>query len=294
MQNPRKKWTKKALRRIIGICCPYSFTEEYYSMNRKHKNVWSPFKSAFTLSFDCDHETDYQAMPMLIEKFEQYEIKAAFACIGKWIEKYPDIHKTLISKGHEIVNHTYTHPSNSHFHPNERFNQISYAQRKDEIVRADETIQKLLCYQPIGFRTPHFGDSHTEDVYDILADIGYSYSTSKIAIQTPKFGFPYLVNDTIWEFPLSIDPKKIHTCFDTYNEFKKSSGKHSSKKEKLFFDRLKGIVQLGIQTNSYINIYFDPSDSILLADFENFLSFLKTLKKYLWIATYREILNLLK
>jgi peptidoglycan/xylan/chitin deacetylase (PgdA/CDA1 family) len=294
MQRKDRKSIKKILWRVVGLCCPNSFAEAYYSFN-SHKNTdWNGHQAGLTLSFDCDRENDYRALPILLEKLGQAEIKASFACIGKWIEKNPEIHRSILESGHELINHTYTHPSNVHFHPNERFNQISPSERRDEIVKADDLMKKLLGYQPVGFRTPHFGDSHTEDVFEILQDIGYSYSSSTIAIQTPDFGMPYPVRDRLWEFPLSMDPKRINTCFDTYNEFNKSGSRPRLKNEKSFFNRLKDSVYAGIKTHSYINLYFDPGDIVLLDGLSDFIDFLKNLRNDLWIATYRDLVQNIK
>lgn len=40
---------------------------------------------------------------------KMHNIKATFFCIGKNIEKYPEIFKMVISEGHSIGNHTFNH-----------------------------------------------------------------------------------------------------------------------------------------------------------------------------------------
>lgn len=295
LQNKNRKWSNKIIWRIVCYFYSDKFIKTYYSFNSKKQINWENHRACLTLSFDCDRENDYKAIPSLLQKLEKSDIRASFACIGKWIEKIPHIHKKIIENGHEIINHTYTHPSNIHFHPGERFNQLSYDERKNEIVMADNIIKNMLAYNPAGFRTPHFGDSHTEDVYDIIKKIGYSYSSSMIAIQSPNYGMPYQVRKRLWEFPLSIDPKKIITCFDTYNYFKKETKHYSSKykREKYFFKQLIRTIEIGMDTNSYINLYFDPEDSLILKWFPEFIDYLKGLMNDLWITTYRNILNII-
>lgn len=285
----KNKSINKLMQRIITISCPISFTETYYSKNKENNKYWNGYKSCFTLSFDCDHDYDYEAMPLLLEILDKYCIKASFACIGKWIEKLPEIHRQIVDQGHEIINHTYTHPSNIHFHPLERFNQLSTKERETEIAKADCIINDILGYKPIGFRTPHFGNSHTNDIYAILKKLGYKYSSSTIAIRTPDYGNPFLSDEEIWEFPLSIDPNNINLCFDTWLRFKSPKSRHTERAEIKFFDQLKWVIEIGINGHSYINVYFDPADIILLKYLEKFLQYLSELKQDIWIAKYDEL-----
>lgn len=294
LNKENKNLAEKVIRRIIAVSFSAPFTKAYYSLNKGNDKNWNGHKSCFTLSFDCDLEHDYEAMPLLLETLDKHSLKASFACIGKWIEKLPEIHKNIVDQGHEIINHSYTHPSNIHFHPQERFNQLSTNEREIEIAKADHTINDILGYKPIGFRTPHFGGAHTKDIYTILKRLGYKYSTSTIAIRTPDYGNPFLMNEGIWEFPLSIDASYILSGFGTWRRFRGPKSKHTHKTEKKFFDQLKWVIDIGINTNSYINVYFDPGDIILLKYLKEFLNHLSKLKGDIWIAKYEEIVHKLQ
>ena len=99
---------------------------------------------------------------------------ASFACVGQWIRRFPDEHRLIVDAGCEMLNHTETHPNL--FHPEydyacgeglskERFNEISFERRQEEIFRGHETFIEVLGIEPAGFRAPHFGALHKEDVY---------------------------------------------------------------------------------------------------------------------------------
>ena len=45
----------------------------------------------------------------VLEQLRQYDSKATFFCIGKNIEKHPEIFKKIIAEGHAIGNHTFNH-----------------------------------------------------------------------------------------------------------------------------------------------------------------------------------------
>jgi peptidoglycan-N-acetylglucosamine deacetylase len=286
-------WAGKVLWRAVGRLWPDGFASAFFSHNTGRPRSWRGRRAGLTLSFDCDHDTDYEAMPELLDALEREGLSASFACIGRWIERNPAIHAEILQRGHELLNHTFTHPSNSHFHPDERFNEIGLEERRAEIENADRIMKSLLSYQATGFRTPHFGDSHTEDVYEILAGLGYRYSSSRIAIQCPSFGMPYRESGGVWEFPLSFDPRRINTCFDTYNRFDKAKGPAAipESRERDFFGGIEKVIRLAVDTGSYVNLYFDPADIRLLGRFRDFLGFLGSMADRVWIATYDRILE---
>jgi len=273
---------------VVNKWFPTQFLKMFYSNNKK--TDWNGKKSCFTLSFDCDFTADIQAIPALLDMLTSYSIKTNFACIGKFIEKYPKVHEKMIDDGHEIINHTYTHPDNEEWNPNQKFNELTIEQQREEIYKCHEVCKNILDYIPMGFRTPHFGELHTDSIYDIIKELGYKYSSSTIAVKTPKFGLPY-IKDSILEFPLSPCPKHLFTIFDTWHSFERGNGEHKAEKE--FYKLFKQLIEIGIKTNSYINVYFDPQDIVKLKEFKMMLDYVeeKEKRKDIWVARYEDIVR---
>jgi len=48
--------------------------------------------------------------PAILDALDIYQVKATFFMIGERMEKYPEIVKEVVAKGHVIGNHTYSHP----------------------------------------------------------------------------------------------------------------------------------------------------------------------------------------
>lgn len=48
--------------------------------------------------------------PRLLDVLARHEVKATFFLIGRYVEQRPDIAHRIITEGHEVGNHTYTHP----------------------------------------------------------------------------------------------------------------------------------------------------------------------------------------
>lgn len=270
---------------IITKTCPFYYLKSFYK-NNINRIDWNEKRACFSLSFDCDYIKDIASLPFLLDILSLYSFKASFACIGKFIEKYPKEHMRIIEEGHEIINHTYTHPNNEELNPNQKFNELTADQQRIEIEKCHNICKSVLKYESVGFRTPHFGNLHTEDVYDILRKLGYKYSSSISAVKTSSFGLPFIKNG-IMEFPLSPCPKHPFAVFDTWHSLERGNRKH--KKSGDFLKLFKILIDTGINTNSYINLYFDPQDVVNLKEFKLMLDYIKEKKEDIWIATYKDI-----
>jgi peptidoglycan/xylan/chitin deacetylase (PgdA/CDA1 family) len=77
---------------------------------------WGPVMRSFTtkerevwLTID-DGPSPAHTMTIL-DLLDRFEARATFFVIGNRAEKYPHLLTEILSRGHEIANHTYTHPS---------------------------------------------------------------------------------------------------------------------------------------------------------------------------------------
>ena len=65
-------------------------------------------KKQVAISFDAawgNEET-----PLLLDILDKYKVKATFFLVGDWVEKFPGDVKAIAQKGHDIGNHSDTHP----------------------------------------------------------------------------------------------------------------------------------------------------------------------------------------
>ncbi len=99
-----------------------------------------------SFSFDACWGAAYT--PKLLEILRENDIKTTFFLTGFWVEKYPEMVKEIAVEGHEIGNHTYSHP---------HLNSLSEEQIKTELERVGQMIFELTEVQPHLFRPP-FGE----------------------------------------------------------------------------------------------------------------------------------------
>lgn len=83
----------------------------------------------------------------ILDLLKQYNAKATFFCIGKNVEKHPEIIKKIDIEGHLIGNHSYSH---SHF-----FDFYSTKKVYAELEKTDSIIEKIINKKPQFFRPPY-------------------------------------------------------------------------------------------------------------------------------------------
>ncbi len=113
-----------------------------------------------SITFDGTWGADYTEQILTILK--EHEIKTTFFFAGYWLEKYPELVKKISSHGHQIENHTYTHP---------HCNSLSRNQLIKELEDTSNLIEDLTGRRPQYFRPP-FGE-YNNNVIRNSREAGY-------------------------------------------------------------------------------------------------------------------------
>ncbi len=82
----------------------------------------------------------------LIDILEKYQVKATFFVVGEWVDKYPESVKALHDAGHEVMNHSDTHP---------HFNSLSTQQICAEVEACNDKIEAVTGVRPTLIRPPY-------------------------------------------------------------------------------------------------------------------------------------------
>jgi peptidoglycan/xylan/chitin deacetylase (PgdA/CDA1 family) len=102
------------------------------------------------LTFD-DGPTEFT--PKFLDLLKENQIKATFFCIGKQIEKYPDTFQRIISEGHSLGNHTYSHSNNTGFLSTSKM--IEEIEKCDDVIFEIGNIKTNLYRPPFGVTNPN-------------------------------------------------------------------------------------------------------------------------------------------
>lgn len=82
----------------------------------------------------------------ILDILAEYGIKATFFVVGENAESYPQIIEREVVEGHELGNHTYSHPMD--------FSSFDINETVEEIHRTEEALNSAAEYRPKLFRPP--------------------------------------------------------------------------------------------------------------------------------------------
>ncbi len=101
-----------------------------------------------TVSLTFDAAWGNEDTQTLIDIFDRYGIHVTFFVVGEWADRCSESVKALHAAGHEVMNHSATHP---------HMPQLSASEMLDEIRVCNEKIEALTGKKPTLFRAP-YGD----------------------------------------------------------------------------------------------------------------------------------------
>ena len=104
-------------------------------------NVDGPY-----IAMTFDDGPSPETTPRLLDILKQRNIKATFFMIGQNAERNPDIVKRILADGHEIGNHSWTHPQLAKL-PDDRVT--------EEITKTQNAIKSASGYTPKLLRPPY-------------------------------------------------------------------------------------------------------------------------------------------
>lgn len=101
--------------------------------------------------------------PKLLDILKARNIKATFYVIGQNAERYPTIMRRIADEGHEIANHTWSHPNLA---------KMSDANVRSQLTRTADIIRQTTGQSPTNFRPP-YGSITSRQKEWIFREFGY-------------------------------------------------------------------------------------------------------------------------
>jgi peptidoglycan-N-acetylglucosamine deacetylase len=134
-----------------------------YYFEREGKAIWEVPTEEKVIALTFDDGPSPTFTPKILDLLKSYDVKATFFSVGYRMEKQPEIVKRQVEEGHEIANHTYSHPS---------FRRLSKAKIKEELNKTTETIYKFTGKTPKHFRPPE--GYYNEKIINTANETGYT------------------------------------------------------------------------------------------------------------------------
>jgi polysaccharide deacetylase family protein (PEP-CTERM system associated) len=160
-------------------------------------------------ALECRVERNTDAVMAL---FDEAGIKATFFTLGWVAERYPALIRRIVDAGHEIASHGYGH---------DRVFTLTPEQFAADIVLTRKLLEDASGQKVTGYRAPSFSiDQRTPWAHEILAEQGYTYSSSVAPVkhdhygwaEAPRFAFRPVAGSDFLEIPVTtaeLGPKRL-------------------------------------------------------------------------------------
>lgn len=121
-------------------------------------------------------------MDRILALFESHDVKATFFTLGWVAERHPDLVKQIVDAGHELASHGWQHT---------RVTQQSPDEFREDVRRTKRILEDMSGLPVNGYRAASYsiGASNLWAL-DVLADEGYTYSSSIAPIRHDLYGMP--------------------------------------------------------------------------------------------------------
>ena len=136
-----------------------------------------------------------------LEFLARHRVRCTFFTVGDVARRYPALIERILGDGHELACHGNDHESLDRLDPDGLRRTLEQNRRE---------LEKLGARDVRGYRAPTM--SLTADrrwAYAVLAELGFTYSSSVIPAKNPLYGWPGFATesvkmDGVWEIPVSL------------------------------------------------------------------------------------------
>lgn len=158
-QKEKTRWTAGLLSAVVLFCalsCVYaSGVRSAEVVARKRElPIYCVSRDDNTIAISFDAAWGGEQTRRILDILDQYQVKTTFFLVDIWTQRFPELVKEIADRGHEIGNHSTTHPQMS---------KLSREQILRELTTMSDAAEKITGVRPVLFRPP-YGDYDNEVV----------------------------------------------------------------------------------------------------------------------------------
>jgi len=141
---------------------------------------------------------------LILDVLDDTDSKATFFVLGVIAEKYPDLMKKIVFKGHKLACHGWDH---------DLISSLGRENFEKSIIKTKAELEKYNHEEVIGYRAPNFsvGKQNARWVFEILSENGFKYDSSLFPGRVFYGGMPsvpkcvhYIEKYGLFELPPSV------------------------------------------------------------------------------------------
>ncbi|HEU4434167.1 MAG TPA: polysaccharide deacetylase family protein, partial [Pyrinomonadaceae bacterium] len=110
------------------------------------------------LALTFDDGPDPRWTPAILDILKREQVPATFFIVGKNGEAYPDLLRRIVNEGHELGNHTFTHPN---------LGEMPLSLTELELNATQRLIESDTGRSTVLFRPPYFGDAEADKPQEV-------------------------------------------------------------------------------------------------------------------------------
>jgi peptidoglycan-N-acetylglucosamine deacetylase len=140
------------------------------------------------IALTFDDGPDPKWTPAILDILKQEQVPATFFVIGKNGQAYPELLRRLVNEGHEVGNHTFTHPN---------LGEVPLSLSDLELNATQRLIESETGRSTVLFRPPYFGDAEADKPQEV-----------EPAFQAQKLGYLMVglrIDPDDWQLPVTGD-----------------------------------------------------------------------------------------
>ena len=114
------------------------------------------------LTFDAGYENGYTAG--ILDVLKKHDVKAGFFLVGNYLKTSPELVKRMVSEGHTVGNHTYSHPDMSAISTEDAF--------REELSKLEDEYKSVTGKEMLKYYRPPQG-KYSEANLKMAKELGY-------------------------------------------------------------------------------------------------------------------------
>lgn len=154
---------------LVNLDKPPPLEDKRWKANEVEKNTLALAeivrgdRSKKQVIFTFDGGAGNESAQKILEALAKHEVRGTFFLTGKWVESNRELAQKIASQGHEIFNHTYSHP---------HLTQLSESEINEELTKTEKLIFEYTSRTSKPYLRPPYGDRN-EFVLNAASRSGY-------------------------------------------------------------------------------------------------------------------------
>lgn len=136
----------------LGVWCAFYYLTYAVRSQILGRTFWHGDRNSNSVAITFDDGPSADTLDIL-NILRRENLKATFFLVGKRVEQYPEIARRIVEDGHEVGNHSYSHPIYLFCSNDRTFRELERAQH---CIKDATGVEPRVARPPCGVRTPSY------------------------------------------------------------------------------------------------------------------------------------------